>query len=409
MELRDGKTVSRPINQLLQTTTTCDAIEATTTEVAFTFTPSPDRVITAEINDEHPVEVEDATRRGYRNGRPQISLGDLAAVIKPFTGKQHDSADRWIKTFHLYTKFKNIPDEMKTDLFKLLMAEDAADWVTTHPGIGEMSFDELAEAFSQRFGLSEAQKWRAESDLWRRQQGPTETVDQYVTDLRLKANRVAMAEEQLIKIILQGIRPELRLFVLNAKCKTITHLLEVARTCEAARAADTNTNTKDTNIEALTSMVGTLMDRVSELTRQSTFTQAALGNQQQPRVTHRNGGQGAQRGQPTGQYHRQTIRSTSGQDQRPRYPEQQPHQSAPWRTQRPSQPTWRQQSTRQQTPSSTNHPAGNIDCDYCGRRHEFGKQYCPAANLTCFNCGRLGHVQRVCHQSHRGQNTVHQT
>ena len=80
----------------------------------------------------------------------------------------------------------------------------------------------------------------------------------------------------------------MRLFVLNANAKDIQELLAVARTCEAARSADTP---QTSNIDNLTDMVGSLIAKVSQLTTATAeqnikgvkFTEAAMSSENSDR------------------------------------------------------------------------------------------------------------------------------
>jgi hypothetical protein len=135
----------------------------------------------------------------------------------------------------------------------------------------------LLQAFNQRYGLSQAQKWRTEKDMWTRDQKENESVDDYVTAMQLTANRVSMPTDQLQELIIQGLKPELRLFVLNSRVHDIPELLTIARTCEAARMVD-KPPAINSSIELLTNLVGALTTQVAKLTtaNELAHTQAAI-------------------------------------------------------------------------------------------------------------------------------------
>ena len=211
-----------------------------------------------------------------------VSVSDILHMVKPFTGVEN--AERWLQTFELYANFKNLLEIEKLGLFKLMMTEQASDWLTALPEVTTVSFSALVSAFKKRYDLSEAAKWKAEKDIWGRVQGKTESVDDYVTSMQLMANKVSMPAGTLKKAIIQGLQPELRLFVLNANAKDIQELLTVARTCEAARSADIH---QTSNIDVLTDMVGSLVTKVSQLAtttdehniKRVTFADAAISSE----------------------------------------------------------------------------------------------------------------------------------
>jgi hypothetical protein len=84
--------------------------------------------------------------------------------------------------------------------------------------------------------LAEPEKWRQTKDIWRRKQGESESVADYVTAMHITATRVGMPSETLKEAIIQGLKLELRLFVLTNSVEDILHLLKLARICEAARS-----------------------------------------------------------------------------------------------------------------------------------------------------------------------------
>jgi hypothetical protein len=102
--------------------------------------------------------------------------------------------------------------------------------------------------------------------------------------MQLMANKVNMPSDTLKKAIIEGWKPELRLFVLNANAKDIQELLSVARNCEAARSADTQSTS---TINNLTDMVGSLITKVNQLTtttaeqnnKKITFAEAAMSSE----------------------------------------------------------------------------------------------------------------------------------
>jgi len=212
-------------------------------------------------------------------------------------------------------------------------------------------------SFKKRYGLSEAEKWKAEKEIWARVQGADESVQNYVTAMQLMANKVSMSSDTLKKAIIQGLLPELRLFVLNAHAQDIQELLAVAKTCETARAVKSH---QQSNIDNLTDMVGSLLNKVTQLANKETaikrvqFVETAV----QSRVNERQQNSsryGIQYGSDDGQQNRsgggsQTQWRQSARQppvRRPGFTSQQP------RMFRPS--TWQQQpmAWRMESPASS--------------------------------------------------------
>jgi hypothetical protein len=116
----------------------------------------------------------------------------------------------------------------------------------------------------QRYGWTEAEKWRFNKEIWSQEQSENQTVDDYVTSMQIRATRVGTPQHTLKYAIIQGLKPELRLFVLNAKIPDIPTVLTVARTCEAARSADKVKSSDD--IGQLKAMVNSLINKMDKIT-----------------------------------------------------------------------------------------------------------------------------------------------
>ena len=160
------------------------------------------------------------------SARP-VSMADVTAAVKPFTGREQ--ADDWLDQFNLFLKFRKVVGQDRIDLFSLLMQGAARDWLSTLPPATLATETVLFTEFKNRFGLSQAQKWRTERELWSRDQLDGENVDEYVVTMQVIANRIGMSQENLLRMIIQGLKPELRLFTMNADVKNIKDLLSQGR------------------------------------------------------------------------------------------------------------------------------------------------------------------------------------
>lgn len=316
-----------------------------------------------------------------------VSMSDVTSIVKPFNGLQ--PADKWLQQFQLYTTYKHIAGKEKIDLFRLLLTDTASDWLSTLSPPIVASEATLFAAFQNRFGMTQAQKWRTEKELWSRDQQDKETVDEYVTIMQVVANRVGMGPEQLLKLIIQGLKPELRLFVLNARVANIEELLSIARTCEAARQVDKPSH--QSSIDVLTEVVGSLAVAVAELTSKSSTTTPVV--QAPIQAAHPKETDWKTRKIYNPNNHRRQLQ--------PRRQQQQQQHSGQWQ---PSQtpPQWNQPQYAapinppqwQQTPSSSQR--SGTCCKFCGGGHQWGKQFCKAATARCRNCQRIGHFQSCC-------------
>jgi hypothetical protein len=378
-----------------------------------------------------------------------ISLNDISLMVKPFSGvaNAEHSAEKWLHSFELYSQFKNIQGQAKLNLFKLMLTDQAAAWLMALPETITRSWDTMLTAFHQRYGLTEAEKWRFNKEIWSQEQSENQTVDDYVTSMQIRATRVGMPQDTLKDAIIQGLKPELRLFVLNAKVPDIPTLLTVARTCEAARSADKVKSSDD--IGQLKAMVNSLINKMDKITgaendnttymKKVTFAQSAVTPAESVRSHDVYDRSSSRRSVSPGD-RRDYARNTYGdRPQSPRTMGRQFNTARGGGTQQyvdqtrmtyqnsgPSQPSWRPPQRWSQTGVGTTDPTQRLqyqasrgqqrgvprrstpmgNCSFCGRTHAFGRAYCPAASLQCFNCSRLGHIAKMCRQPTTAQSVV---
>jgi hypothetical protein len=355
-----------------------------------------------------------------------FSLSDVIAMVKPFTGTCKQNALKWFHSFLAYVNFKKIFGHERMDLFKMLMADNAADWVLTLSPSVFYSEETLFSAFKDRFGYTEAQKVKAESQLWHRVQGETETVDDYVTAMRMEAYQLQMPERQIFKIISHGFREPIKLFVMNSDCQSLDEMLNIARTCEAANETD-RPNKQQRVIEELTDMIKELRIDLAKSKATDVNKIASIMPSYEPHedevYTHAVVGRTYENSHSQQQAPRQTFtRSQNYQNYQAEYtPEQYQsgRQSRPQFSQKQFYPrqqqgvTWQQNPPRYQQPPmqtqrTTNNQSARVGrCTrFCGRVHILGRENCMANNMICYSCGQVGHLRAVCGSQTMGQQAL---
>jgi hypothetical protein len=214
-----------------------------------------------------------------------LSISDAAFALQPFTGSSHcgDQAEKWLEQFSRYVAFKKLNEDDQLQLFHLLMKDQAADWLTSLPRFRKDDIHVLKDEFMKRHQMTRVEKWKQTADIWRRRQGPTEPVDDYIAAMQTAARRVKMSQSSLADAIIQGLRPEIRLHVLHAGSETLEQILEAARISEAAHSANIG---QATSTDKLAVKVEQLLDRLTAQTtttsdpilqpKKVTFTQSAV-------------------------------------------------------------------------------------------------------------------------------------
>jgi len=365
----------------------------------------------------------------------RMAVNDTTFTPKPFLGtfKDAEKTEQWLTYFDSYTEFMEFEGKPKLRLFKLLMAEQAAEWLRSLPEEVIEDYNELIRAFRSRFALTSIDRLRKATAVWRRDQREDESVDAFITDIRNAAKVVPINDETLIRFaIIRGLKPSIRLHVLQAS--TEESLEDLARTARVAEAAQQASGQQD-EVNKLTDQVAQLLAQLKEKPVAASINEKSNDNQRR-------------------------VSFVDDRQRRPRSPAQSAPTSPTFNSRRPvgqRRPQWNAASSRdrdnerfrspnlarryvaedRRMPYSSEpmsgHPANRDDrapafqprradrpqftsygrsmssqptygtiCDNCGRSHAVGN--CGALNLTCYRCQRVGHISRCCRSAPRPDN-----
>ena len=87
------------------------------------------------------------------------------------------------------------------------------------------TWQDIKEAFLERFGRSAAQRWNDMNMLWSQTQGDL-SVDDFVARLTRLAKRLPTLDDGMLKhAVIRGFKPHIRTHVLQANVQTMTDLL----------------------------------------------------------------------------------------------------------------------------------------------------------------------------------------
>lgn len=342
---------------------------------------------------------------------------DSSLAPKPFGGKSTDivNAERWLRYFQQYVAFRHLKEPDVVALFKMLLIDEAQDWLLALPDVGTLALPELYEQFHNRYFPNELQRYQTAATMWSRVQQPTESVESFITSMKTAANKIDMHDDQqLIYCIIRGLKPNIRLHVLQNSHATMSELLRSARVAEIASAGH------DANDQAVAELSKTVSVLVNKLTTGERSSSVSVVTQptstgdvdiiQQPRpptgrpqsATSRRGGWSARRppvlrsGQP--RLPSQQPQPHHHQQQQSQMQYQQPYYAPPSAYQQPDQhqPGF-QQSYRPQRQGG-NRPTWTTSsdplCGNCAAFHTMG--VCPAYGKVCYNCNKSNHFARVC-------------
>jgi Retrotransposon gag protein len=342
----------------------------------------------------------------------RMSINDSALAPKPFKGTERDAerTEQWIEHFNTYVTFRAIDTEAALQLFRLLLVDDAQDWLRSLSPDATKDFPTILREFRRRYSLTEVDRWKKASSMWSRQQRSDESVDSYITDIRNAARVVPVNDDTLIRFaIIRGLRPEIRLHVLQSDASSLDAVIKASRVAEAALVATRPSN----DVTEIKDQLAKLIERMdarpsialinpSESVRRVGFASStarrddARGRSPSPLRRTAPGESDNQRPAGTNTYG--STQRSNGQNRRfwtrsataTRPPlDSRFHEHSQPRGDYHSQPFQPQQSQQY-----INRTSGR--CNNCGRAHAFDRRSCPAFNLQCFQCGRTGHMARFC-------------
>jgi hypothetical protein len=357
----------------------------------------------------HPLEDEDEDKVPAEvRMLARMTLSDNNISPKPFSGTSHDAekADQWLASFQTYAKLRALPKSAQVQYFHLLMADDAALWLRSLPSETANDMKLLIAEFSKRYSLTAIDRWRKASSLWSRVQGADESVDKYISDIRNAARVVPITDAATLQFaVIRGLRPEIRLHVLQTSPTTLEDVIKAARVAETAIMA----SQPNAEVLLLRQQVATLIGKLEEKPAVAAVTPV----EQPRRVTFEGTADSApQQRQPawnrSSSLDRQTVRET------PRRQEDEYNNRRPWSNQeRQSDARDRYQSPRENDwQSSSRGPPrpGARQQDDRGQRQPRQRSYTSYtrdgngpnySNYTCFTCGRMGHISRNCWENTR--------
>jgi hypothetical protein len=193
--------------------------------------------------------------------RPRLPEASLTPKAFGGSTAEMDNAERWLRYLNQYVQYRNLRDEEALTLFKLLLTDQAQDWLYALPEEQSDSFHRLQEAFMTRYTPNPLQRYQKASHMWARVQQPQESVDSYLTAIKTAANQIQLKDEQqLCFCVIRGLRPNLRLHVLQNQHDTLEAIQHSARVAEIATAGVAD---HDQTVSELSKTVTLLVDKLT--------------------------------------------------------------------------------------------------------------------------------------------------
>jgi hypothetical protein len=122
--------------------------------------------------------------------RPRLPEASLTPKAFGGSAAEIDNAERWLRYLNHYVQYRNLRDDEALTLFKLLLTDQAQDWLHALPDDQADSFHRLQEAFMSRYTPNPLQRYQKASHMWSRMQQDNESVDSYFTAIKSAANQI---------------------------------------------------------------------------------------------------------------------------------------------------------------------------------------------------------------------------
>ena len=188
---------------------------------------------------------------------------------RPFTGTLSEDVNEWLAKFDRFAKFYSWTNAKKLGAIVLLFEGPALSWFQTLPEETTNNFNGLVEALKGRFGASNMD-FILRQELYARRQGPVEPLASYTEDIIKRCQRLALSDNELMNIFINGLNPELKSHVVLNQPTSFTEVEKLARLREAVSKTSgvnsvtaSNQSAQEQRIKELEGQVKLLMSLAS--------------------------------------------------------------------------------------------------------------------------------------------------
>lgn len=293
-----------------------------------------------------------------------------------FHGRTDEDVIDFFRYVERYATYKQMTTEERLAFVAILLRGAASDFYDTLQPRDRDTWADLKASFMARFGHSYAVQWRDVVNLFTLHQQPTETADDFISRVTGHAKHLPELDETIVRYaLLNGLKPEIRSYVLQLSPTSLSELLQAARigdTASSSHPSMTSLLSELHQSNQLHEQHQATLDSLTARLNKLSVSSVESPDYNQPRS-----------GSPS-------PRRVRFNDQRGRPP------STPYNSR---QPYYRDFSPprprRYQQPSATT-------CTRCGRDHSSSR--CPAMHARCLNCDQTGHFRIMCRRGRRTSN-----
>lgn len=198
---------------------------------------------------------------------------DTKSNVTPskFYGDVGEDFENWIKTFERIGRANRWGPDRKVELLPAYLRGRAADFYEDLDQDIQEDFDRLVDRMKERFCPKELQRMYY-TELFQRKQLPRENVEDYGSSILKLARRahggVSLDEHDrlVMEHFLQGLRPELRRYVMMADPQSFEQAFRIAKREECNEQLITSSQPEPSKVNVVASEMKILMDSFEKMT-----------------------------------------------------------------------------------------------------------------------------------------------
>ena len=208
--------------------------------------------------------------------------------IPTFSGSPDENAEMFFRCFESYATLKDFTGAKKALAFELSLKDKAAGWHFCLENKDD--FDSVSKKFKEKFGCGVSTEgdisWEAESKLYSVVQSADETASDYFVRVSSLAQSMKKTDIEQVKIVVRGLSPQVRTFVLSKEPKTMEQVeryimlyesISSPLVCSGVDSVNQVDESKS-EIQMLTEKVESLCTEVMNLKEQNTVNVVNKGD-----------------------------------------------------------------------------------------------------------------------------------
>src|SRR6218665_2845188 len=121
-----------------------------------------------------------------------------------FNGDGEKDPRAFVKSFRLWAAFHNLDDTVARAAFALLLRDKASIWFKSLTDDKVTSLNQMLELFITRY-TSQEHKYKCIARLWDMKQGTSQSIQDFVANLLVQSEPLALSTETILAIVLQWV------------------------------------------------------------------------------------------------------------------------------------------------------------------------------------------------------------